>query len=314
MLSTVTLVQSDMNDDNQTPDAAQEKQQRTSIHLIVLVHGIRDYGEAQDLVKTILEQIPGVMVAPLGYDRFDPFRFVLPGFGGRPRRVVAGNIKQQINLLENRYDEVKLSIVAHSFGTHVVMGVLEEEYNMELEYLVLCGSVLPRLYNFRNINRMINGKILNYAGTRDIWPVIAKLCSFGGYGHAGTFGFQSAGPENRYFEFGHSGCFSAEFIENNWRKVFEGKDAVAPTVKIRTYPPLIRWLGSLFNGALTMAVVTVCAVAFFMSPLKDLALDFGFRLLNVREQILTDSVIAEYDECRRWAGVKECAHLFRRRP
>jgi hypothetical protein len=298
-----------MSDHNQHSVAAPEKE-RTSVHLIVLVHGIRDYGEAQDLAKEVLEQIPGVVVTPLGYDRFDPFRFVLPGFGGGPRRVVARNIKQQIALLERKYDDVKLSIVAHSFGTHVVMGILEEEDNMELEYLILCGTVLPRLYNFRNINRMVKHKIINYVGCRDIWPVIAKLCSFGGYGQAGTFGFQSAGPDNRYFDFGHSGCFTPEFIENNWRKVLEGNDIEAHrTPTKRTYPPLIRWLGSLFNGALTIAVVGAVAMLFYFTPLGYLTLSYGSRLMGFTDEVRDLRDCIEFGD----GTPEECTQKFKLR-
>ena len=245
---------------------------RSTVHLVVLIHGIRDFGEWEESVKGILKTIPGIEVMPLGYEYFDPVRFLVPAlFQKGPQRTIAINIRQEkINLKNRGYDQVEVSVIAHSFGTHVILGILDDDSNVDLELnnLILCGAVLPRLYNFRKIQPMVKNRILNFVGCRDIWPITAKIGTFG-YGTAGTFGFQAAGPENLYFDFGHGGYFSEKFIKNNWLEVFKAKDAPYSLSSgfRRRHPALVRWLGKLFNGAipilLAMILLTLLGVPQF---------------------------------------------------
>jgi Leucine-rich repeat (LRR) protein len=46
--------------------------------VMLLMHGIRDFGEWEQMVSSILEQIPGTKVPPLSYGRFDALRFSFP--------------------------------------------------------------------------------------------------------------------------------------------------------------------------------------------------------------------------------------------
>lgn len=260
----------------------QEREDRGSIHLVVLIHGIRDFGEWEDSVKRVLKGIPGIKVVPLGYEYYDPLRFLVPALFQRgPQRTIAMNIKQEKKKLEKKgYSKVKVSVVAHSFGTHVILGILDDDQNadLDLENLILCGAVLPRLYNFRKIMPMVKNRILNFVGCRDIWPVMAKISTFG-YGSAGTFGFQGAGPDNLYFDFGHGGYFSESFIQDQLYKLFGSDDPdYAPDSDFkRRHPTSIRWLGKLFDGAIP--IVLLLAIYAF-SPALSVTLNEGRNLVS----------------------------------
>jgi hypothetical protein len=52
--------------------------------VVVLVHGIRTTAEWAELVRDVLERVPGVTVVPSGYGYFDVIRFLIPGPTRRP--------------------------------------------------------------------------------------------------------------------------------------------------------------------------------------------------------------------------------------
>ena len=261
-------------------------ERKRSVHLVVLIHGIRDFGEWQDLVKTHLQRLDGIIVEPLGYDYYDPLRFLIPAFfQRRSQAIIADSIRIKKNLLEREFDGVRTSVIAHSFGTHVIIAILENNADIHLENLILCGSVLPRLYDFKNVSGRVSGKIINEVGCRDIWPVMAKIATFG-YGTAGTFGFQRSGPENRYHDFRHGDYFSASFIERNWVTLFgesiEEHGSEGPHFQ-RRHPPYIRWLGKLSTGLIPMLFIIAL---FTLSPLGTASAGIAGQLLDSAREVI----------------------------
>ena len=244
----------------------EDEVKQEAVHLVVLIHGIRDFGEWEELVKAKLAELPNTVVLPLGYNYYDPIRFLLPGmFQTGPQQIIAGGIRQKREELRNDYQDVKVSVIAHSFGTHVIAGILREAGDITLEYLILCGSVLPRLYDFDKNKGRVENMIVNDVGCRDVWPIFAKICTFG-YGAAGTFGFQRSGPQNRYFDHGHGGYFSDRFIDDYWVSIFRdqiSQDEVPTSGFRRKHPALIRMLGKLFRGFIP---VTLILFLLFISP------------------------------------------------
>jgi hypothetical protein len=265
-----------------TPDNERER----SAHLVVLIHGIRDFGEWQDLVRTHLQRIEGIVVESLGYDYYGPLRFLIPAFfQRRSQAIIADSIRMKKNLLERTFDEVRISVIAHSFGTHVIIAILENNADIHVENLILCGSVLPRLYDFKNVSGRVSGRIINEVGCRDIWPVMAKIATFG-YGTAGTFGFQRSGPENRYYDFRHGDYFSASFIERNWVTLFQTSNEEHGTKGLqfqRRHPPYIRWLGKLSSGLIPMILVIAL---FTISPLAAASAGIAGQLLDSAREVI----------------------------
>ncbi|MBR1232462.1 hypothetical protein JQ597_34035 [Bradyrhizobium sp. AUGA SZCCT0177] len=190
------------------------------VDVVILLHGIRTRAFWYDLVQPILGEIDGTVVKPLGYDYFSALRLVFPFFRSGPARKIADDIRD----IKSRYDQknkrVRISVIAHSFGTYTIATLLRQTRDIDLHHLVLCGSVLPNNFNFDSISRKIHGKFVNDAGARDAWPVLAKISSFG-YGVSGTFGFQSGLIEDRFHDFAHSDFFNKEFIRTYWLPIFD---------------------------------------------------------------------------------------------
>lgn len=209
-----------------SPQAGSDATRSTSgpgtdvVHVVVLLHGIRTRAFWYDLVQPILSEIEGTVVKPLGYDYFSALRLVFPLFRSGPARKIADDIRD----IKARYDQqnkrVRISVIAHSFGTYTIARLLRQTGDIDLHHLVLCGSVLPNNFNFDSISRKIRGKFVNDAGARDAWPVLAKISSFG-YGVSGTFGFQSGLIEDRFHDFAHSDFFNKEFIRTYWFPIFD---------------------------------------------------------------------------------------------
>lgn len=182
-------------------------------HAIVLVHGIRTYGEWQSKLKHMLQADGSPYVYVVGYDRFDLPSFICP-FWTRKRAI--NRVLRQIRTVRSIHGDPDITVVAHSFGTYILSKILQEETDVVLYRLLLCGSVVPRAYRWDQVaSRVTATPILNDVGTRDPWPVMAKNITWG-YGPSGTFGFATPHVEDRYHDFSHSDFFTEEHMRTYW--------------------------------------------------------------------------------------------------
>jgi hypothetical protein len=236
-----------------------------TVHVIILLHGIRTRAFWYDLVRPILSEIDGIVVKPLGYDYFSAFRLVFPFFRHGPANKIAENIRAIEAGLQRQNKRVRLSVIAHSFGTYTIASILQRTADIDLHHLVLCGSVLPKGLDFGNLGRKIHGRLVNDAGSKDIWPVMAKIATFG-YGPSGTFGFENGTIEDRYHDFTHSDFFAEAFIREYWFPIFEREELV-PSKYVRKpswRSSIASFLASLPTG--TLLVGLVAAAAYFAGP------------------------------------------------
>src|SRR6266446_2881222 len=107
--------------------------------VILLIHGIRTQAEWQGLVQQALQKqgsAPGddIKVVPLGYEYFDVFRFLCPFW---TRRKAIERMHEKIRDAIDVYPGRPVSIVAHSFGTYLVVKILESHPDIGIERLVL---------------------------------------------------------------------------------------------------------------------------------------------------------------------------------
>ena len=108
-------------------------------------------------------------------------------------------------------------VIAHSFGSYIVSRILRSERGMQCERIILCGSIVPRHFQWAEFARsMSKDSIINDVGTADFYPVLATFASVG-YGSSGHLGFQTARVTDRYFPYGHSDFFNAEHVRRFWR-------------------------------------------------------------------------------------------------
>ena len=108
------------------------------------------------------------------------------------------------------------SIIAHSFGTFVVARILRDNTDLELNRIIFCGSVVSHKFRFEDYRHRFNPDLINEVGTRDYWPVIAKVVTFG-YGWAGTYGFRRPAVRDRWHNGkAHSDFLNQEFCQTYW--------------------------------------------------------------------------------------------------
>ena len=185
----------------------------TKRRLIILVHGIRTRAEWQGRIRHLLEGDGGSTVINLGYGYFDVFQFLCPVFTrGAPVEEVAYKIRDALKLHRHDCDEV--IFVGHSFATYILGTILRKYPDIGIDRVLLCGSVLRRNYRWDMLpNRPRD--VLNEAGSRDIWPILAHSITWG-FGSTGTFGFQTTGVRDRYHNLAHSDYFESGFAEKYW--------------------------------------------------------------------------------------------------
>lgn len=182
-------------------------------HLVILVHGIRDFALWQETVGRALSEA-GFRVEFTNYGRFDLFRFLVPI--GYFRRRAIEEVLKQIRIAKHTNSADEISIIAHSFGTYVVSHILQENFDLKFSRIIFCGSVVRYGFPFEQFYQRIEPPILNEVGTRDIWPAVAESVTWG-YGSAGTYGFRRPLVKDRWHNgAGHNFFLKPEFCANFW--------------------------------------------------------------------------------------------------
>jgi len=186
---------------------------RVQQHVVVLVHGIRDYALWQNSIRGTLEDW-GFKVEPTNYGRINLLKFLAP-VPWFQRRAIR-QIWEQVQMIRQTNESHMISFVAHSFGTLVVSQILAQEFSFKAHRLIFCGSVVPYGFKFQQIQGRYTSPILNEVGTRDVWPAIAESVTFG-YGSGGTFGFRKPPFRDRWHNGARHGYFlNAEFCKRFW--------------------------------------------------------------------------------------------------
>jgi hypothetical protein len=180
---------------------------------VLLIHGIRTRAWWQTaLAQWLRDRLPpGSGVYPIKYGYFDTIRLLLPLlFRRRPMTWV----EQQLRLAFDRHPGARRYVVAHSFGTYLIGQILDENVDIELDALVLCGSILPSDFRWDRISSRVP-LIVNECGVADVWPLLAKSVTWG-YGPSGVHGFGASAVVDRHHELSHSGFLNTGFCEEYW--------------------------------------------------------------------------------------------------
>ncbi|UDF30024.1 UNVERIFIED_ORG: hypothetical protein LHK14_01505 [Roseateles sp. XES5] len=196
------------------PTHKPEAKQNSDKHVVILIHGIRDWALWQNEVRKTLNE-HGFEVDPTNYGRFGLFRFLLP----IPyfRQLAIEKIERQIRISRSQpgREQAKFSIIAHSFGTLVAANILREGFELSLNRVIFCGSILPYDFPFEQFQNRFVGPLLNEVGTRDPWPATAQSVTWG-YGSAGTYGFRRPLVRDRW----HNGAGHGYFLAPNFCRKF----------------------------------------------------------------------------------------------
>ncbi|MBY4598677.1 hypothetical protein [Ottowia caeni] len=180
--------------------------------IVALIHGIRTAAGWQEKARDALAVEGKVVVAPIGYGYQDVFRFLGPF-----RKKAIAKVEYELRDLQRLHKDSDLVVMAHSFGTYIVSKILQDAPDIRIKRLLLCGSIIPTAYRWDLLPHEFNKQhCVNEVGTRDIWPVIARVASFG-YGESGSFGFKTSRVSDRFFDYGHSDFFTEDHFKNFWR-------------------------------------------------------------------------------------------------
>jgi hypothetical protein len=195
------------------------------IHVIVLIHGIRDIGAWHSKVNRHLVEA-GTVVEQIRYGKYLASRFLCPIdlSGAAVHRVL-----KELQSLRHEYPNARMSLIAHSFGTYVTLKALEKDKNLDLWKIIFCGSVANDRYDWSELKRRVGDGdratkqfILNDCGTGDVWPVLGAAFGWH-YGMAGATGFSEGFVTNRFHRArggvkgGHGLYFDPDFVREHWR-------------------------------------------------------------------------------------------------
>jgi len=186
--------------------------------LVILVHGIRTRAWWQGEVKSLIENGTNAKVIPIKYGYFDALRFWCPF--GVCRNGPVNRVHHALRSVIQQFPKHRISVLAHSNGTYAISRILSDYSDINIDRLILCGSVIPNDYPWDKIAKQISGsptrdRIVNDCGTRDLWPVLAASTTWG-YGSSGTNGFGAVEVTDRFNPMTHSQYFSREFVEKYW--------------------------------------------------------------------------------------------------
>jgi hypothetical protein len=242
--------------------------------IIFVIHGIKDEGAWQDMIARTLAT-DRCIVQSLCFDDLYGLGFAFGWQVNSIVRRVEKNIRHAIHQETNGFNHVSLSAIGHSFGTYVLLKVLEDNPEISIGKLVLCGSVINRNYRFDKLKNLPS-LVINECGARDIWPVVAEGISIKEYGAAGTWGLRGVPViTDRFHDLGHSGFLKESFANEFWKPFFHnGQVKRSPHDSMRRPAPegvkLICKLKFIVPMLLLMAALpTICKIFAIKSQLID---------------------------------------------
>jgi len=244
-----------------TADPKHQESTEKEYQVVLLIHGIRTQADWGPMVRSKLE-VPGqIEVIPIRYGYFDAFRFWFPFWTRRkPIERVYEQIRVALQKYRRSHPDAKLSIIAHSFGTYIIGEILKRGFDLQIDRLLLCGSVLPQGFLWHQYQgRFADDKVVNECGKADIWPVLAQSASWG-YGASGTHGFGAVLVKDRFHAGGHGQYFDSGFVEKYWEP-FIRRGEYRGTAFETKMPPTPWWLSVLGILPLQWMIVALIVLA-----------------------------------------------------
>lgn len=180
---------------------------------------------------------PTIEYHAYSYGYFSVLAFLIPPL----RWLVVRRFRKQLQQIMHRRTDTSLSLVGHSFGTHIIAWSLLNTaayLRPKVDTIILAGSVLRQHFPWADL--LSTGdvrRVINECGINDNVLVLNQLCVLftGMAGRFGLTGLTGTQTVNRYFRGGHSHYFenstgetSDGFMERYWLPLLlEGKDADA---------------------------------------------------------------------------------------
>jgi hypothetical protein len=192
-------------------------------HLVITVHGIRTFGNWQERLETLVSsqsKTDEVEFFNYKYNYFSVIAFILPF----SRWIVTQRFKRELLALCSGRQKVRIDLVAHSFGTHLVgwaLWALRKE-KISFHTVILAGSVLRGGFPWRDLMGQNVIRVINDCGSRDNVLLLSQFWVLftGMAGRTGFSGATNRSFRNRFSTFGHSGYFDGnDYMKDRWLKL-----------------------------------------------------------------------------------------------
>jgi hypothetical protein len=233
---------------------------------VILVHGIREYGEWYREIGPHLEA-KELTVHEIQYKYATIFNLLIPWLGRQERYA---EVKDKLESAFREWPDDEISVIAFSFGTYLVTrAILANPEVIHPAHLILSGAIASRDLPWAKLCDAVgSGEVLNECGVEDPWPIVAEAFSVG-YGFVGTRGVGHPRVKDRYHLAKHSTIYDVQGqpIAKEWARIIACN--ARPTSSSRARSP--RWFGFIRTGirsALGVAVAAL-ALALFHEPIED---------------------------------------------
>ncbi|WP_457337562.1 hypothetical protein [Rhizobacter sp. P5_C2] len=193
--------------------------------LVVTVHGIRTFGGWQNRLAALMRQArPDARISSYGYGYFSAIAFAVPFL----RWIEVRRFRSRLLQVFRANPGARVSIVAHSFGTHIVAWALRGMDPRDLpsiRCILLAGSVLKSDFDWSPL--LDSGKVdavVNDCGVDDNVLLLSQFAILftGMAGRVGFYGFTHERLVNRFFAGAHSHYFQPldpdpdAFMRSHW--------------------------------------------------------------------------------------------------
>lgn len=212
--------------------------------ICILVHGVFTDGQWQQDLSSKLNQEWEVI--PYRYNYFSAFKIALPLLRQKQEKLFQEYIER--TLINNPDSEI--TIIAHSFGTNLVVKALSNcklDNLSKIKCIILSGSVVRADFDFNGvIDKYQVDRVVNEVSVNDVPVIISKLFCFG-LGHSGRIGFNSSHNKlfNRFHKNGHSIFTHPEFIAKYWEELVN--DGKYISADCRQEYPVKKWFENLIS-------------------------------------------------------------------
>lgn len=269
--SSVRSIQESVTEDSfeaeESADSASTSPAEAVSHAILAIHGIRDFATWHQTLSDLLGS-QQVRIVPVKYGWFSALRFLAPWDTSK-------SLQQQVykTLLDTKrtFPSAKVSVIAHSFGTHLFSRVLQEYQDVTVWRIVFCGSVVKQNFEWARVATQVGDPddpdkalyVVNDCGNKDVWPAIGSKAGWR-YGNAGTDGFSGPYVTNRFHSGGHSLFFDESFIRDYWEPFLLNGKIRPGEAEQREGIPWLVWLVQILpcNLQILAALVVIIASIF----------------------------------------------------
>lgn len=136
--------------------------------IVITIHGIQTQGKWQKNITPYLAKY-GLVPYHIDFGWFSVLKFLCPISRGRQ----LSRIREELRNLVDRVGVRRVSVIAHSFGTFLIMeALIRENGNFTYDRVVLTGSIVPRNFEWKNVfDRHMVMAVRNERATAD-WVVV----------------------------------------------------------------------------------------------------------------------------------------------